>query len=199
MVARVAPDSGGLGSQDDAGRQQTDQQVQEFIAGQVETIATVAGWARSVIAHRIWEFQTPEDIVQATLLALLQNLRDGRFQGGDLRAYVRRIAKNICITHYRRMRTRGDHISFEETGPAAGSGQDGDALERHALLDRILERLQASCRQIVMFAYVQGYSRKEIAECLGISEEAARVRLCRCLKRARALLSGLADGQVAQT
>ena len=68
-----------------------------------------------------------------------------------------------------------------------GSGKE---IERHTMLNRALERLNEGCRQIIFLAYVQGYSRREIAESLGIKEEAVRVRLFRCVRSVRAFLEG---------
>jgi RNA polymerase sigma-70 factor (ECF subfamily) len=137
----------------------------------------------------VWGFETSEDIVQATLLAVVQNLRDGRFKGGDLRAYVRRIAKNMCITSYRRLKSRGEHVSLDRAPDPPAPDTTASDLERRVTLDRVLDRLNPGCREIILFAYVQGFSRKEIGDRLGISEESARVKLFRCIKNARALLS----------
>jgi RNA polymerase sigma-70 factor (ECF subfamily) len=161
-----------------------------FLEGDNEAVRTVSEWARSVVAHRVWGFENTEDIVQATLLALVQNLRDGRFTGGNLRAYVRRIAKNMCIDAYRKIRTRGDHVPLEESERHSPVRHHGEEMARDDMIGRILERLSEECRRIILLAYIQGYSRREISNRLGISEQAARVRLYRCIRIARSLLSG---------
>lgn len=168
----------------------TDRLIKEFLDGRIDAVKTVAEWARSVAVHRAWGFETPEDVVQATLLALVQNLRDGRFKGGDLRAYVRRIAKNMCITNYRRIKIRGEHVSLDEGSPPPVSSISTGDVERRVMLDQILTRLSEGCRRIIVLAYLKGYSRKEIGKRLGLSEEAARVKLCRCIQNARALMEG---------
>jgi RNA polymerase sigma-70 factor (ECF subfamily) len=168
----------------------SDTVAQGCLEGRPEDVRQVVGWARSVAAHRAWGFETSEDIVQATLLAVVQNLRAGRFKGGDFRAYVRRISKNMCITSYRRIKSRGEHVPLETCSDPSTHRTSGDGIERDALLKRILAQLKRGCREILLFAYVQGYSRKEIGERLGISEEAARVKLFRCMKEARTLLDG---------
>ena len=172
--------------------------VREFLGGRPASVRMVAGWARSVAAHRIWGFENTEDIVQATLLALVQNLREQRFKGGNLRAYVRRIAKNMCISYYRKVRTRGSHVPFEEDAHHSAPQHPGKEMECRTLVDRIFERLTDACRQIILLAYIHGYSRKEISDRLGITEEATRVKLYRCIRNARTLLNGFGDIAMAQ-
>ncbi len=167
---------------------ETDRVIEDFLAGRQEVVAMVAGWAREVARHRAWGFDSPDDIVQATLLGMVGNLRAGRFGGGDLRAYVRRIAKNLCVSSYRRARTRRGEVSLEtqesEASVAPAAGLDA---ERRAALGRILALLDEACRRIIVLAYLHGQSRGEIAQRMGISEGAAKVRLFRCLEKARAL------------
>ncbi|MBN2070166.1 MAG: sigma-70 family RNA polymerase sigma factor [Candidatus Krumholzibacteriota bacterium] len=168
----------------------TDMIVQGFIEGHPEHVRRVESWARYVAEHHVWGFETAEDIVQATLLAVVQNLRDGCFKGGDLRAYVRRVAKNMCITSYRRLKSRGDHVSFDSVSDPVSKQDDGERIESRVMLERMLDRLNQVCREMILRAYVEGFSRKEIGDWLGISEEAARVRLFRCVENARELLRG---------
>ncbi len=190
-----AKESSGQSESPDTGRSHelsadpSDVVAQGFLQGRPEDVRQVAEWARSVAAHRVWGFETSEDIVQATLLAVVQNLRDTRFKDGNLRAYVRRIAKNMCISSYRKIKNRGEHVSLDACADPPAPLASGDDIERRAVLNRVLEQLNQGCREILIFAYVQGYSRKEIGERLGVSEAAARVKLFRCIKGARALFS----------
>lgn len=170
------------------GADETAGQIEAFLRGESPTVRLMAGWARSVATHRAWGFETPDDVVQSTLLALVQNFRDGRFKGGNLRAYVQRITMNMCITDYRRSRARGENVPLEDTTPAPATPWSGEDTERRVILDRILDRLGEKCRRIVVMAYIQGYSRKEVGEQLGITEEAARVKLFRCISKARDII-----------
>jgi RNA polymerase sigma factor (sigma-70 family) len=162
--------------------------VAGLLSSSSEAVGIVARWAQEVALHRAWGFERPEDLVQTALLALVQNLRDGRFVGGDLRAYVRRITKNICVSSYRRARVRGPAVGLEEDGAMARAAAAGGAeIESQAMVRRILLLLDPPCRQLIAWAYLHGHDRREIAGRLGISEGATRVRLSRCLERARAV------------
>jgi RNA polymerase sigma-70 factor (ECF subfamily) len=167
-----------------------DRLIEAFMEGRIDAIRAVSDLAKSVVQHKVWGFDDAEDIVQATLLALVQNLRAGKYKSGNFPAYVRTIAKNICITDYRRQQARGVHVPLNDDVYLSTVQNPGKKVERRAALNMVLDRLNKSCRQILLMAYVQGYSRREIAEFLGIKEQAVRVRLFRCAKSARAFLEG---------
>jgi RNA polymerase sigma-70 factor (ECF subfamily) len=159
-----------------------------LLRGQTSAVGVATEWVRSVVRHQAWGFAAPEDIVQDALLAVVGNLREDRYRSGDFRAYVRRIAKNICIGHYRRHRRRGPHESLEADDARVMAG-DGDeqAMEARTEVRQILAGLDGSCRRLISLAYLEGLSRRQIGQRLGISETAAKVRLFRCLERARHL------------
>lgn len=161
-----------------------------FLDSHPPTVALVTEWVRVVAAHRAWGFDSPEDIVQDALLALLCNLRKQRFQQGDLRAYVRRITKNLCVSSYRKARTRRGHVPVTDETPAPAASTGALSLERTSMARRVLDGLDEPCRELIIQAYLRGFSRREIAARLGISETAAKVRLFRCLERARSQLEG---------
>jgi RNA polymerase sigma factor (sigma-70 family) len=179
----------------DANMRTDDAIIAGLLGNDLEAIATVARWARAVAAHRAWGFDTCDDLVQATLLAVIQNLRLERFARGNLRAYVRRIAKNICVSSYRRMRTRGVQVSVDESQTATLAADSGKRVVREAMVRRILARLDISSREIIAMAYLEGLSRKEMAARLGISETAAKVRLHRCMLKAREVAAGAGTAQ----
>jgi RNA polymerase sigma-70 factor (ECF subfamily) len=163
--------------------------IRDFLANGPEAIARLAGWARSVARHRAWGCEAPEDVVQATLMALVTNFREGRFAGGNLEAYVRRIAKNHCLDCYRRDRVRQAHLTdLRRQDPPRLVGSLGLDPGLRVDLHRVFDLMEAACRELVLLAYFLGYSRKEIAELQRISETLVKVRLHRCLERVRARL-----------
>jgi RNA polymerase sigma-70 factor (ECF subfamily) len=170
--------------------------VADFLAERPAAVDMVTRWARSVAEHRAWGFESPDDIVQSTLLALVRNFRAGRFHGDELRPYVRRITKNLCISSYRRARRYGRELRLsddpagadDEHAPVQLVAPELDA-ESRTLLNEIMQSLDESCRHLVALAYIEGLSRQEIAQELGISAGAARVRLHRCIAQARQLVA----------
>jgi RNA polymerase sigma-70 factor, ECF subfamily len=156
-----------------------------FLNNEPASIRVFSGWAASVARYHAWGFETPEDVVQTTLLALVENFRQGRFREGNLPAYVRRIAKNICVNMYRRERLRSGANAMTPVDTMVPSRDPSPDLL--SMLDRVLQGLEAACRALVLAAYYQGLERKEIALRLGISETAVKVRLHRCMERARVM------------
>lgn len=162
--------------------------VAGFLANRPEAIGTVAAWARQVARHRDWGFETPEDIVQATLLVLVTNFRENRFTGGNLRAYVQRIAKNMCVSSYRRARVRRGTVSLDqEPAIARNAAAEVEDPDQELTVQSILRRLDEPCRRLIQLAFGLGLSRREIAARLGVAEVTARVRLYRCLRAAKDL------------
>jgi RNA polymerase sigma factor (sigma-70 family) len=182
-----APD-GGCGAPEaraaPGGRDASEALPARLVANDPDAIRTVARWIGEITRNRAWGFETPEDISQETLLALVQNIRDQRFAGGDFRAYVRRIAKNIAISSYRRARRRGVTLSLEDVSEPLAARGDGQ-VEAGAAVARLIATLDEACRRLVVMAYLRGRSRREIAANLRISEGAAKVRLFRCLEKIR--------------
>lgn len=178
----------GAHSRDDGSAAAGSALVDGFLANQPEAIGVVASWARQVARHKAWGFESPEDIVQATLLALVTGFRDQRFTGGNLRAYVQRIAKNMCVSSYRRAVVRRSTVSVEVEPEAAKVAARVECdPERDLAVREIMRRLDEACRRIIDLAYVRGHDRREIAQRLGINVGAARVKLFRCLETARAM------------
>ena len=159
-----------------------------FLEGRREAVDQVRQWIAPVVRHRAWGFATPEDVEQATLLGLLVALRAGRFDGTDLRALARRIARNICVSCYRRHLVRRGTVELESvTLEPATAAPDGPVL-RELTLAEILDRLDAPCRELIRMAYTEDLSAGEIGERLSASAGAVRVRLHRCLEKARRLV-----------
>ena len=165
---------------------ETEQIVAGLLEDRREAVATVTRWIESVARHRAWGFESAEDIAQEAILAVLRNLRHGNFTGGDLRRYVRRITKNICVSSYRKGLVRGTQTPIPDEIPAGPAPGDRGESECASMVRRILEKLDEACREIIVQAYLMGMSRREIADRLGVTEGTAKVRLFRCLEKARA-------------
>ena len=130
-----------------------------------------------------------EDALQDTLLRVFTHLKS--FQGrSSVSTWMTRIAINAALARLRKSRDTAVSIdeAGEETGLALSSLlQDGalDAERRliHAqqeeLLAKAIAQLPPSLRSVLKLRIRDGYSGKQIAEKMGISEAAVKSRLSR--------------------
>jgi RNA polymerase sigma-70 factor (ECF subfamily) len=126
------------------------------------------------------------DLVQETFLRVFR-YRSG-FTGGGFAGWLFRIARNVCFDHL-----RGEHrrAELEEMWSREREGALPAASARARLLEIGLSRLPADDREVISLSRFQDLPYEEVAEALGCSPGAARVRLHRALKRLRGILDEL--------
>ncbi|MDX1388673.1 MAG: sigma-70 family RNA polymerase sigma factor [Acidobacteriota bacterium] len=159
------------------GRAETGKIRDAFLRDGTEAVEEVRSWVRAVV-HGGWRFPDPDAVVQEIMLELVRLGRGGGIRKApDFRAYVRTVARHSCVDAFRRERVRQtqplDDVYFEIPG-----APDGDPEQRY---------LEQRRRELLRWAHGDDMTSSQIAERLGISAGAARVRLHRCLERAREL------------
>ena len=122
-----------------------------------------------------------DDIHQEILTALWTALP--RFRGDSSeRTWVYRIAHNIAISlSVRRHRwTRGRETVTPDLPCADSLNPEAESLEeeRHRILVEAVRRISGPDKQIVML-HLEGLSKREIADVVGLSEGAVATRLSR--------------------
>lgn len=128
-----------------------------------------------------WE-QDPagrEDLLQEILLALWRALPRFRAEATE-RTFVYRVAMNCALTHRYRRPPQVEPLesAVRIADPRQTPEAEAAASERRALLLATLQSLPFAMRQI-LYLSLEGLSRAEIADILGISENNANVRLSR--------------------
>ena len=123
-----------------------------------------------------------EDLWQEILFALWRALP--RFRGECAeRAFVFRVAHNRALTH--RFKSRPDEESLEAAAethdPRPSPEHDAVAAQHRQRLLHALRALPVAARQVLTLS-LEGFSRAEIAEVLGITENNTGVRLSRARK-----------------
>jgi RNA polymerase sigma-70 factor (ECF subfamily) len=134
-----------------------------------------------------------EDVAQEAYLRVHRSLRT--FRGdSSFRTWLHRIVANTAMTHLRRRGRFGDLanepdmvIRLAEPAPVEGE-VDRDEVRR-ALLS-----LPDSQRVVVLMKDAYGFSCQEIADEIGISEGAVKVRLHRARRRLKDALYGETEG-----
>ena len=127
-----------------------------------------------------------EDLAQEVAVQVHRAL--GRFRGeASLRTYVLRITQNVCLRHaLRRRQTRGEELP-ELPDPGARPEDDVVRRRRRERLRVAVRQLPVAQRQVVVLA-LEDLSHREIAETLGISENAVATRFHRAKAALRTLM-----------
>ncbi len=105
---------------------------------------------------------------------------------GNCGAWLRRIATNVAIDHLRQARKEGP---LPDDLPAAGQQAPIEQLALRGELSRAMNKLSPRVRAVVLLALVEEEPYGRIAEALGISESAVKVRVFRGVRILRKELS----------
>lgn len=133
------------------------------------------------------------DVVQETFLRAWRGL--ARFRGeSQVSTWLHRIAINTALTARRRA-ARNDNTPLDtmdetaaESTPYSDPERRGEMLDLRARLEAALDELPPGHKAVVVLKDIEGWSHSEIADRLGISESAAKVRLHRAHRKLAQLL-----------
>jgi RNA polymerase sigma-70 factor (ECF subfamily) len=139
---------------------------------------------------RVSDREQALDLVQETFTRLWQTISAGK-EMTNTRAFLFTVANRLIIDWYRRKKpvsfdALADPDTGEEFDPADPRSEENivSGSEGRRLIDSI-GRLDPSYRQAVYLRYVEDLSPQEIGEILGISANAASVRITRGLGELR--------------
>jgi RNA polymerase sigma factor (sigma-70 family) len=159
-------------------------------------VETVRGWVQSVVHGGNWRFSDAEGVAQEIQLRLLQIVRDDRVRDpGGFQKFVYSVAKHTCVRIYHRERRAGpseDPAQHEERLRSETDPQDDlERQERFETMMYVFQRLPGACRELWGWVYGEKLAAAEVGEKLGISVNNVRVRVHRCLQKARAIRESL--------
>ncbi len=129
-----------------------------------------------------------DDLAQDVALAV--HLALPRFRGdASVRTFVLRIAHNVCLRHVTRQRARqhNEDNDVQVADPRLGPEDQAALRQDHERLLSAVRRLPLAQRQVITLA-LEELTGTEIAEVLGISDNAVHIRLHRARVQLRALL-----------
>ena len=133
---------------------------------------------------------TAEDLLQESFVQIFSRL--DQFRGdGSFEGWLRRIAVHTAAGHYRQRAKTLPLLELtdlpDDSAPWTGPGDCAEA----ELLE-LIQRLPDGCRTVFNLYVVEGYSHREIAELLGISDGASRSQLAYARKKLTTTLTALA-------
>lgn len=168
-----------------------------------ERLVRVHGGRMLAVARRLLrDEEEARDAVQEALLAAFRSI--GRFQGScRLATWLHRIVVNAALMRLRSRQRKPEEAiddllpKFAEDGhrvdhSAPGWAEPADVLlqrgEVRVLVRRCIDRLPESYRTVLLFRDIEGLGTGEVAELLGVTENAVKIRLHRARQALRTLL-----------
>jgi RNA polymerase sigma factor (sigma-70 family) len=151
-----------------------------------------AGLVARIVSTYEHDRHLVDDLVQEVFLAFWRALPSFR---GDAKVttFLARIAHNVCISHVRRAvrQPSGDAEALDLTADRLEAGPDHQTVqwEQRQRLLAAIRKLPLPTRQVVTL-HLEGFSGRDIAEALDISENNAAVRLTRARAALRDALGG---------
>lgn len=166
-------------------------------AGHVDLVGTLftrhSPRAFAQCVRLVGDRQVADDLVQEAFLRVLRYRASFR---GEARftTWLYRIVRNVCLDHLKASNRAAEVAarvaSEQDELDPAGALDDPDLTQLRAAL----ERLAPQKRELLVMCRVEGLGYAQIAERLGASEGAIRVRVHRAVGELRAILTALEGG-----
>ncbi len=157
--------------------QERQQRFDRLVAVYLNDLYRYAWWLTSDRA-------AADDIVQDTLLRAWKSI-DKLHNPKAAKGWLLTILRRENARRFERIQPQYSAIPVEAI---EANGQDYDTSTEAFVLRKALEKLSPDYREPLIMQVLWGYSQKEIARELGISEAGAGTRLFRARKRLRAVL-----------
>lgn len=128
-------------------------------------------------------YEEAQDIVQDGFVKVFTKIKS--FTGsGSLEGWIRRIMVNTALDHLRKIKAERFNYSIDEVENSIKEDQMIEASMQADDLLKLIKQLPLGYRTVFNLYAIEGYTHKEIAEELGISENTSKSQY----SRARTLL-----------
>ena len=164
--------------------------ISRVIAGDRDSFATLIGrYSDPLYRHALGMTGSPdvaEDILQTSFIKAYHHLTEVR---GRFDAWLFRIVANGCKDWLKNIRRT--HLSYDEDDQPSGFASPDEDLDRTELrsdLDSALSQLAPSLREAFIMKHVEGRSYEEMADLLGTTVGALKMRVHRARESLQTLL-----------
>jgi RNA polymerase sigma-70 factor (ECF subfamily) len=116
-----------------------------------------------------------EDFLQEGMITVFQRISSFN-QDGSLEGWVRRVLVNTCLEHLRKQKLQWVNIDEVEEG-----AEDGFTMEKINIKDllEVINALPTGFKAVFNLYAIEGFTHKEIAEMLSISEGTSKSQYAR--------------------
>jgi RNA polymerase sigma-70 factor (ECF subfamily) len=147
----------------------------------------------SIIYGILRNHNDAEDIAQQVFAKVYLSIRNFDFRS-SLLTWIYKITVNECYDYLRKKRVRKlvyesdfteeDNRKMENSGAVADTAAPADeALARRDLVLKLLEKISAEDRQLMLLKEVEGHSVEELSAMTGMNENTIKVKLFRARQK----------------
>ena len=134
------------------------------------------------LARRIaGEDSLAEDALQASWIKILQSINHAYFDGPKACPWVAKIVANAARDEVRQRGRRKEVAFIEARSPVRTPEELAQERQLHALLHEMVRMLPNTYRQVIELRVYEGFSTRQTAERLHVSQSNARTRLHRAV------------------
>lgn len=145
-----------------------------------------SGLMFSICRRYISEPEAAEDVLVCGFMKVFSKIDQFKSEG-SFEGWVRRIMVNESLTYIRKNKSLYMQVEIENAEREPDYSQLSDHLEEEDLM-KMINRLPAGYRTVFNLYAIEGFSHKEIAEQLGISENTSKSQLSRARAHLQKLL-----------
>ncbi|MEM7519391.1 MAG: RNA polymerase sigma factor, partial [Planctomycetota bacterium] len=156
----------------------------------IDQLLAESTWVRRIALSLLHHPQDAEDVTQEVLTAAYE--QRSSITGDKLRAWMRTVTKRKAARR-RLLASRQQRAEAEAARPEAEKSGVTERLALHAALSQAISELPPLLAEAVLLRYFDDLSPREMAKRLGVTNEVARQRVSRGLKRLRLVLDREAD------
>ncbi len=164
--------------------------LERFAAGDLEAFESLfrqyQGEVYRWIMRIVRDSATAEDLTVETFWRMYRARAQFDLSKGNCGPWLRRIATNAALDHLRRSRRE---VPLSDDLPATAKQSPAAQLALRREILGAVDKLSPSLRAVILLALVEEEPYANIAQALGISENAVRVRLFRGVRILRKSLS----------
>ena len=142
--------------------------------------------AANFVKHNSGTGAEAEDVFQESMIALYENIRNGKFRGeASIKTYLYATVRNTWYSYIKRncntLKTENPELSFVADVNEPGALYNNELSD---LVNEMMDRIGDSCKKVLKLYYYDKLTMKEIQGKMNFgSEKSAKTQKYKCLKK----------------